>query len=50
MQIQNIYNCKKYKLNKNLNKTCDNKARCKIYYGEVCREYKEKEDEKDKQI
>lgn len=41
MEIQNIYKCKKYKPNDNLNKTCDNKARCKIYYGEVCKEYKD---------
>lgn len=39
--IQIPYNCKKYKPNKNLNKTCDNKARCKIYYDEVCEEFKE---------
>lgn len=46
MKIQNIYKCKKYKPNDNLNKTCDNKTRCKIYYDEECREYEEKEDEK----
>lgn len=45
MKIQIPYKCKKYKTNENLNKTCDNKARCVIYYGEVCNEYKEKEDE-----
>lgn len=50
MKIQIPYNCKKYKPNKNLNKTCDNKTRCKIYYDEVCREYKEKKDEGNKQI
>lgn len=38
--------CKKYKPNENLNKTCDNKARCKIYYDEECKEYEEKKDEK----
>lgn len=48
MIIQNIYKCKKYKPNDNLNKTCDNKTRCKVYYDEVCNEYEEKENEKDR--
>lgn len=47
MKTQIPYKCKKYKPNENLNKTCDNKTRCKIYYDEVCREYEEKEDEKE---
>lgn len=46
MEIQIPNKCKKYKQNDNLNKRCDNKARCKIYYDEVCREYEEKEDGK----
>lgn len=50
MKIRNIYKCKKYKPSKNLNKTCDNKTRCKIYYDEVCREYEEKENEELKKL
>lgn len=50
MEIQNIYRCKKFKQNDNLNLTCDNQKRCVIYYDEVCREYEEKKDEEDKQI
>ena len=45
MKIQIPYKCKKYKPNDNLNKTCANKTRCKIYYDEICIEYKEKENE-----
>ena len=44
MKIQNIYKCEKYKPNNNLNLICDNKTRCKIYYGEICNEYKEKKE------
>lgn len=47
MKIQIPYNCKKYKPNDNLNKTCDNKTKCIIYYDEVYKEYEEKEDEKE---
>ena len=42
MKIQNIYKCEKYTKNDNLNKTCSNSIRCKIYYDEVCNEYKER--------
>lgn len=45
MEVQNIYKCKKYKPNDNLNLTCNNQKRCVIYYDEVCREYEEKKDE-----
>lgn len=41
MKIQIPYSCKKYKPNDNLNKTCDNKTRCVIYYDEICEEYNE---------
>lgn len=44
MKIQIPYKCKKYKPNDNLNKTCDNKTRCKIYYNELCNEYEEKQE------
>lgn len=37
--IQNIYKCKCFTPNENLNKTCDNSKRCCIYYGLVCSEY-----------
>lgn len=50
MEIQIPYMCKKYKPNDNLNLTCNSQKRCVIYYDEVCREYKEKEDENNKQI
>ena len=39
MKLQNIYKCKKYTKNENLNKTCKNKTRCVIYYDEICKEY-----------
>lgn len=45
--IQIPYKCKKYRPNDNLNKTCDNKTRCKIYYDEYCKQYKEKKDERE---
>lgn len=47
MQIQNIYKCKYYTNNENMNKTCQNKYMCKIYYEIECFDYKEKEDERD---
>ena len=43
--IQIPYKCVYYSKSENLNKTCDNKARCKIYYDEFCNEYEKKEDE-----
>lgn len=48
--IQIPYRCKYYTKNENMNKTCKNEHMCKIYYDEVCEEYEEKKDEKDKQI
>ena len=45
MKMQIPYKCEKYTPNDNLNKTCDNKTRCKIYYSEECKEYEEKENE-----
>lgn len=44
--IQNLFKCKHYTKNENMNKTCKNKTMCKIYYDEVCKEYKEKKDER----
>lgn len=45
MQIQNIYKCKYYTNNENMNKTCKNKKMCKVYYDEVCEEYRVEENE-----
>ena len=44
MKIQIPYKCEKYIKNDNLNKTCSDSARCKIYYDEFCNEYKEKQE------
>lgn len=40
---QNIFKCKHYTPNENMNKTCKNEKMCKIYYGEECKKYKEKQ-------
>ena len=46
--IQIPQHCKYYRQMENMNLTCTYKGitkMCKIYYDEVCKEYKEKEDE-----
>lgn len=46
--IQIPQHCKYYRQMENMNLTCTYKGitkMCKIYYDEVCREYKEKKDE-----
>ena len=45
MEIQVPQYCKHYTKNENMNKTCKSENMCKIYYDEICKEYKEKEDE-----
>lgn len=40
-EIQNIYKCRNYTENTNLNLTCENKNRCVIYYDTYCQKYKE---------
>ena len=45
-QIQVPQHCNLFTPNKNLNKTCDNKTRCVVYYDEYCLKYiQEKEDD-----
>lgn len=39
-EIQNIYECQCYTKNENLNKTCEGKTRCVIYYDEYCYKFK----------
>ena len=39
-EIQNIYNCKCYTPDQNLNKTCNKESRCVIYHNEYCNKYK----------
>ena len=46
MIIQVPQYCKFYTKNENMNKTCKGEHMCKIYYDEVCKEYKEKKDER----
>lgn len=41
-KIQNIYKCKYFTPNGNMNKTCRNEKRCCIFYEVNCKEYKEK--------
>ena len=41
-EIQNIYECQCYTENENLNKTCESKNRCVIYYDEYCYRFKKK--------
>lgn len=41
--IQSIYNCSKFTPNENLNKTCENRTRCIIYYNEYCSNFIEKD-------
>lgn len=45
IQIPN--RCKFYTKNENMNKTCKNEHICKIYYNEICKEYKEVRDKND---
>lgn len=45
MKIQIPYKCIHYTENENMNKNCKNRYMCRIYYGEVCEEYKEKEND-----
>lgn len=47
--IQSIYNCSKFTPNENLNKTCENKTRCIIYYNEYCSNLTEKTDKKSRE-
>ena len=37
--MQNIYDCKLYTPNENLNKTCDNKKRCVLIEENSCYDY-----------
>ena len=37
--IQNMFRCIHYTPDENLNKTCDGKNRCVIYYEETCYKY-----------
>ena len=39
--MQNLYRCKHFTNNENMNRTCKNKRMCVIYYGEICKEYKD---------
>lgn len=41
--IQIPQRCKWFTKNDNLNRTCQDKHRCKIYYDEICKEYMEDE-------
>ena len=41
-QIQVPQQCSLFTPNNNLNKTCNNSTRCKIYYDEYCLAYTEK--------
>ena len=43
MQIP--FKCVHFTNNENMNKTCKGENMCRVYYGEICKEYKEKEDE-----
>ena len=48
MTIQIQHRCEHYKRNENMNLTCTFKGierMCRIYYGEACREYKEKDND-----
>ena len=45
MTFQSLYKCIHYTKNENMNKTCQNEHMCRIYYGEICKEYKEKEND-----
>lgn len=47
MRIQNIYKCKHYTPNGNMNKTCDNSKRCCVFYEVNCQSYSETEDRKE---
>lgn len=47
MKIQNIFKCKYFTESENMNKTCQNKYMCKIYYEIECFEYEEKKDDKE---
>lgn len=40
MKIQNIYKCKHFTDNENMNRTCRNKKMCKVYYDEICEDFK----------
>lgn len=41
-EIQNIFECKSYTPNKNMNRTCMNEKRCHIFYEVYCNEYERK--------
>ena len=41
-EIQNIFECECYTPNQNLNKTCQNNARCVIHQDEYCYKFKKK--------
>lgn len=45
MKIQIPYKCTNYTENENMNKNCKNRYMCRIYYGEICEEYKENEND-----
>ena len=42
VKMQDIYKCENYTKNENLNKTCEGKTRCIIYYDEYCYKFKDK--------
>ena len=46
MNIQIPFKCVHFTNNENMNKTCKGEQMCRIYYDEICKEYKEKEDER----
>ena len=48
MTIQIPHRCEYYQRNENMNKTCTFKGierMCRIYYGEVCKEYNEEKND-----
>lgn len=47
MKIQIPYKCTNYTENENMNKNCKNRYMCRIYYGEICEEYKNENDNSD---
>lgn len=44
-QIQVPQHCNLFTPNENLNKTCDNRTRCVIYYDEYCLKYTTEKEE-----
>ena len=43
MSLQIPFKCAHYTKNENMNKTCKGEQMCRIYYDEICKEYKENE-------